>query len=417
MATYNKQNMSEFNDLLQATDDFILELFNEKLDPTFLYHNYTHSKRVYKSINEIIEDSQINVKDEQVLKLSALLHDTGYIVTRDGHEEEGIKIATEFLKSKKVDPEIIDGVVACIRATKFESTPKNELEKMIRDADASHLGKDYFEEASEFLRQEYIAQGIKTFSPSEWRDENIDLFINKHQYHSDYALEHWKPQKQKNLASLLKSKKKEKKKLKKEKLKAELKAKYKDASPERGIQTFYRTALRNHIKLSDIADTKANILLSVNAIIISLVLSNLLSKLDNNPYLVWPSAIFVVSSTITMVLAVIATRPNVTRGEFTKEDVKNKSVNLTFFGNFHRMELSQYQWAIEELLKDRDYVYSSLTKDLYFLGKVLDRKYRILRWTYTIFVIGIITSICAFGISFGLSEQTVAEVTTEIVQP
>jgi hypothetical protein len=67
------------------------------------------------------------------------------------------------------------------------------------------------------------------------------------------------------------------------------------------------------------------------------------------------------------------------------------------------MELEQYEWAIEELLKDRDYVYKSLTKDLYFLGKVLDRKYRILRWTYTIFVAGTLISIIAFAVSFYLS--------------
>ena len=215
---------------------------------------------------------------------------------------------------------------------------------------------------------------------------------------------------------MIKSRKKDKKKLKKEELKAQLKVKYKDASPDRGIQTFYRTALRNHIKLSDIADTKANILLSVNAIIISLTLANLFSKFDTNPYLIWPTAIFVVSSAVTMILAVIATRPNVTRGEFTKEDVMNKSVNLTFFGNFHKMELSQYQWAIDELLKDRNYIYSSLTKDLYFLGKVLDRKYRILRMTYTIFVLGTIISIIAFGVSFGVADLTVDQV-SDIVKP
>ena len=134
------------------------------------------------------------------------------------------------------------------------------------------------------------------------------------------------------------------------------------------------------------------------------MLSNLLSKLDNpsNDYLIIPTAIFVIFSAVTMILSVIATRPNVTRGEFTKEDVDNKSVNLAFFGNFHRMELQEYEWAMEELLKDRDYVYTALTKDLYFLGKVLDRKYRILRWTYTIFVTGTIISILAFAISFYL---------------
>ena len=394
-------------DIVKEADNFILHLFKDKLPNTFTYHNYTHSKRVFKSINEIIENSNLSDEETIILRLAALLHDTGYINTREGHEEESVKIATTFLKEHKVDNSIIKGVEDCIMATKFKDTPNGTLEEMIRDADASHFGKEYFTEASEFLRLELQLQGVSTFSPSEWREENITVLSKKHQFYSDFALKNWQAVKESNLAKLLKDKKKDKKTRKKEQMKAELKAKYKDASPERGIQTFYRTALRNHIKLSDIADTKANILLSVNAIIISLVLSNLLSKLDSNPFLVLPSAIFVVSSTITMVLAVLATRPNVTRGEFTKEDVENKSVNLTFFGNFHKMELSQYQWAIEELLKDRDYVYSSLTKDLYFLGKVLDRKYRILRWTYTIFVLGIIVSIISFAVSFAVFDATV----------
>jgi putative nucleotidyltransferase with HDIG domain len=405
------------SDIIEATDNFILHLFKEKLPNTFVYHNYTHSKRVYKSINEIIEHSQINVKDATILKLAALLHDTGYTVTREGHEEEGVKIAREFLKSQNVEEDIIEGVEKCILATKFKGTPKNKLEEIIRDADSSHFGKDYFNEASEFLRQEYKSQGVKKYSPREWRDENIKLLIEKHQYYSDYALKNWQKQKEDNLADLIKARKKDTKKLKKEDLKAQLKMKYKDASPDRGIQTFYRTALKNHIKLSDIADTKANILLSVNAIIISLTLANLFSKFDTNAYLIWPTAIFVISSATTMILAVIATRPNVTRGEFTKEDVLNKSVNLTFFGNFHKMELSEYQWAIDELLKDRDYIYSSMTKDLYFLGKVLDRKYRILRVTYTIFVIGTIISIIAFGVSFGVADLPLEEVTKQLVDP
>jgi putative nucleotidyltransferase with HDIG domain len=404
------------SDLIKATDDFILNLFKEKLPNTFTYHNYTHSKRVYKSINEIIENSEISVKDATILQLAALLHDTGYIETREGHEEVSAKIAREFLTSQDVAEETIAAVVKCILATKFKGTPEGPLEEMIRDADSSHFGKDYFTEASEFLRQEYKSQGIKDYSPKEWRTENIKVLIENHQFYSEYALKNWQKEKESNLASLIKKRKKDKSKLKNEEMKAQLKMKYKDASPDRGIQTFYRTALKNHIKLSDIADTKANILLSVNAIIISVILANLFSKFDTNPYLIIPTAVFVLSSATTMILAVIATRPNVTRGEFTKEDVINKSVNLTFFGNFHKMELSQYQWAIDELLKDRDYIYSSMTKDLYFLGKVLDRKYRILRVTYTIFVLGTILSILVFGISFGVADISVEDV-KQIVDP
>jgi predicted metal-dependent HD superfamily phosphohydrolase len=392
------------SELIAATEDFVLHLFKEKLDYTFLYHNYTHTNRVYRSINEIIEHTELSEEDILILKISALLHDTGYTVSTVEHETESVKIATSFLQSQQVTPERIERIAACIMATKFNTKPNNMLGELIRDADSSHFGKKYFLETSEFLRHEYKLQKLHNYSASEWRDINIKVLIEQHQFYSKYALETWQPKKEKHLAALLIEKKNDKKKLAVEKLKAKLKNEAKGDEPERGIQTFYRVALKNHIKLSDIADTKANILLSVNAIIISVVLANLLSKLDKNPFLVLPTAVFIVSSTITMILAVIATRPNVTSGQFTREDVKNKKVNLTFFGNFHKMKLSEFQWAIEELIKDKDYLYSSFTKDLYFLGKVLNRKYTILRITYTIFVIGIIVSILAFTISFNYSE-------------
>ncbi|WP_299396598.1 Pycsar system effector family protein [uncultured Gelidibacter sp.] len=403
-------------DIIKKTEDFVFQLFKKELPNTFLYHNFTHTKRVLKSTKEIIENSNISTEQSTILQLAALLHDTGYTKTREGHEEESVKIATEFLNEHQVDQNIIDAVNDCIMATKFKDAPQNELAKIIRDADASHFGKSYFNEASEFLRKELELQEVRTYSPSEWLEENIDVLSQRHQFYTDYALKSWQTQKEDNLADLIQTKKKEKKRHQKEKMKAELKAKAKDDSPERAIQSFYRTALRNHINLSDIADTKANILLSVNAIIISLMLSTLFAKFDNpaNQFLITPTIILMLSSIASMILSIIATRPNITSGEFTKEDVENRKVNLTFFGNFHKMKLEDFEWAINELLKDKDYVYSSLTKDLYFLGKVLDRKYRILRVTYTVFMIGMIVSVCAFAISFKFTPHAKLE---EVLKP
>ena len=232
------------------------------------------------------------------------------------------------------------------------------------------------------------------------------MFTTQHRYYTDYAIEHWKPKKDENLLKMLDEKKQEKKEKKKEKLKAKLK----EESPEKAIQSMYRITLKNHIKLSDIADTKANILLSVNAIIISVALSNLIPKLDKNTYLIIPTVIFVFFSIISMILSVLATRPNVTQGKFSKDDVKQKKVNLLFFGNFHKMSLSEFEWAINEMMLDKDYIYSSLTKDLYFLGVVLDRKYRILRITYTIFIVGIVLSAIAFVICFEVQQEVVETV-------
>jgi hypothetical protein len=253
-------------------------------------------------------------------------------------------------------------------------------------------------ETTEFFREELSLLGVANYTNRDWRNENIKMLGNEHKYYTEHAIKQWQKTKKKNLKKLKKERKAEKAIAKKE----DLKAKYKNESPDRGIQTLFRVTLKNHLTLSDIADTKANILLSVNAIIISLVLSNLITKLDNtsNSYLIYPTVIFIGFSVASMVLAVLATRPNVTSGEFTKKDVIDKKVNLLFFGNFHKMKLSDYEWAIKELVKDKEYIYSSLTKDLYFLGIVLNRKYKILRWTYTIFMFGIVVSVIAFAIAF-----------------
>jgi HD superfamily phosphodiesterase len=122
-----------------------------------------------------------------ILELTALLHDVGYTVCSENHEAESVKIAEAFLEKKDVDEKIISSVSECIMATKFDAEPTNKLEKIIRDADASHFGKKYFDEASEFLRKELELRGIKNYTPAEWRAENIKVLTEKHKYYTDYA--------------------------------------------------------------------------------------------------------------------------------------------------------------------------------------------------------------------------------------
>jgi predicted metal-dependent HD superfamily phosphohydrolase len=384
--------------ILKKTEVYVTNLLTNKLSKKYLYHNLRHTERVVKNAKEILDNSGVDYDTHEIILIAAWFHDTGFTQQFEGHEEIGCEIATKFLKKEGYDEEKIKMVNQCIRATKLYHVPQGFMEEAIRDADTSHLAKESYPETAEVLREELKLLGICEYTIPEWRNENIKMYTTGHQFYTDYAKTNWQKDKDKNLKKLIKARKKFKQVEKKEAIKASLKS----SSPERGVQTLYRVTLRNHLKLSDIADTKANILLSVNAIIISLALSNLIPKLDNpsNTYLLIPTIIFVLFSVVSMVLSVLATRPNVTRGEFTKEDVENKSVNLLFFGNFHKMKLKDFEWAISELINDKDYLYNSLTKDLYFLGKVLDRKYRILRLTYTIFMIGIITSVVAFAVAY-----------------
>ena len=385
-------------DIIKETEDYVISLLTNELDSNFLYHNIRHTQRVVKSTQELLNFYNLDVKDSEDLLLTAWLHDAGYTKSAKSHEKESCIIAREFLTSKNFSEERIKNVCDLIMATEKGYEPKNLKEEIIADADCSHLGKESYLETTEMLREELSLLGIADYSPSDWRNANIKMFQTENRFYTDFAIENWQEKKDINLSKLIKARKKMKKLEKKEKVKAQYKAQIKDKSPERGVQTMYRVTMRNHLKLSDIADTKANILLSVNAIIISLVLADLMPKLDSpsNKYLILPTALFMFFSVISMVLSIIATRPNITSGEFTKEDVKNKKVNLLFFGNFHKMKLEDYEWAIQELIKDQAYVYSSLTKDLYFLGLVLDRKYKLLRITYAIFMVGMIISVISF---------------------
>ncbi len=385
------------SDILEKTKKFVVELLSNDLSQDYLYHNLRHTQRVVKSTKELLNASSLPDEEKEALELAAWLHDTGYTKGSQDHETNSKKIAETFLAQEKYDPVMIAKVGACIMATARYEEPMTLPEEIIRDADSSHFAQKSYLETCELLREELSLLDIASYTHQEWLEANIKMFRTEHRFFTDYAKKNWQPGKDKNLRRLIKEKKSEKDIAKKE----ALKAKYKSESPDRSIQTLFRVTIKNHITLSDIADTKANILLSVNAIIISLAISNLIPKLDNpsNDYLIYPTFIFIVFSIISMVLAVLATRPNVTSGAFTKEDVAKKKVNLLFFGNFHKMKLPDYEWAINELIKDKDYIYSSLTKDLYFLGLVLNRKYKLLRWTYTIFMIGMVVSVIAFAIS------------------
>tara|TARA_R110002124_G_scaffold232439_1_gene397508 strand:- start:311 stop:1513 length:1203 start_codon:yes stop_codon:yes gene_type:complete len=397
--------------LIVEIEKYVNSLLSEKLHSNYLYHNLAHTQRVVENVKEISENLEVSVIDVENLEIAAWFHDVGFIESGENHEEKSVKIAVDFLKSHNLSEDRLQTITELILATKMNSVPKTILEKILRDADAAHLASKDFFNYNSLLRKEWELVLGKKYKNKEWIALNLSFFTQKHRYYTDYALKNWTKDKEKNLSKILKNQKKFKKDNKKFQQKEEALniKKNKSLVPERGVETMFRVALRNHITLSDIADTKANILLSVNAIIVSLALSSLLPKLDNpsNSHLFIPSIIFIIFTVISIVLSILATRPNVTEGKFTKEDVANKKVNLLFFGNFHQMKLEDFEWGIREMMQDRDYLYGSLTKDLYFLGLVLNRKYKLLRITYTVFMTGIIVSVLAFAFSFYFQEMVV----------
>jgi len=169
--------------------------------------------------------------------------------------------------------------------------------------------------------------------------------------------------------------------------------------PTRGIETLFRITSRNHVDFSSMADNKANIMISINSIMMSIVFSVLFNKFATDPNLIPPTIILSIVSTTTIIFAILATRPNLTSGVFTRDDIRKRRTNLLFFGNFYKMPLNDYEWGIKELMNDRDFLYGSMIRDIYYLGKVLGKKYLFLRISYTIFMFGLVISIIAFAIA------------------
>lgn len=165
----------------------------------------------------------------------------------------------------------------------------------------------------------------------------------------------------------------------------------------------FKTASRNHIDLSTLADNKANILLSVNALLITVVIPLSIRQLTINEfYLLPPLAILVVTSLVSMIFATQATRPIRMMGSTSAEQIKNRKSNLFFFGNFYKMDYPEFDQGMDFVINSEPALEDSMKRDLFFLGKSLGSKYNQLRLCYTVFLIGIILTVVAFFVSYVL---------------
>ena len=317
------------------------------LPEALVYHNLNHTAEVVKAAEKIGAHSNLSEAEMEIVLIAAWFHDTGFRDSFTEHEESSKKIAKEYLLGIAYPQEKIKQVVACINTTKPSAIPDGKLEKVISDADFAHMAKGSYFDKMLLLRQEYKNLGKDDDSDEAWNEKNMQ-FLKEHRYHTEYGKAVLAAKQSENIAKQAKILRKLVKKrdiwleqdldLDSDKLK-ELKKKLKkvEGRPDRGIETMFRLTSRNHLQLSSMADSKANILISVNAIIISVLIGGLIKTLDNHPHLIIPTYLLLSTNVITIIFAILATRPNVTKGKFTKKDIEEKKTNLLFFGNFHRM--------------------------------------------------------------------------------
>ncbi|HWB92889.1 MAG TPA: Pycsar system effector family protein [Puia sp.] len=400
----------EYTNTLEQAQHYVRSYFDSHVNEKLIYHNQKHTEKVVEAATQIAKHYQLNDTDLFTVVTAAWFHDIGYLAgDGKGHEERGARMAQSYLEGTGVERPVIEAICRCIIATQLPQRAVGLTEQIVCDADLYHLGTDEFPERNKLMRKEAEAMQGRKISKDEWRRSTI-RFLESHQYYTDYCRLLLNEKQQENLNRLrLRDPEKGGNALEgvlrehgvegQVEWTGQKEKKDRSKDPGRGIDTVFRITSNNNQRLSSQADSKAHILIQVNSIIISVLLSLLLRKIEDHTNLAIPATLLLAVNLLTIIFSILATRPHIPPGTFNKADLDEKKVNLLFFGNFYRMTLEEYADGMLMMMDDKDFLYGSLIRDVYFQGIALGKKYRWLRLSYNVFMYGLIASVLAFLIA------------------
>jgi hypothetical protein len=174
------------------------------------------------------------------------------------------------------------------------------------------------------------------------------------------------------------------------------KAAKKPPGSNRGIETMFRNIYRVQMDLTGLADNKANMMISINGIIISIIIAAVAPKLDSNPWLMIPTTLLLLGTMVSLVYSIQAARPRVSHQSITLGDLRHSEGNLLFFGNFAYLRESEFLEGMGELMGDREAIYEAMIRDIHGIGSVLNKKFHLLQKAYWVFMVALVAGVLAF---------------------
>ena len=394
-------NTSLTNDMISKAQEYVLDIFNQTNDTRLVYHNYQRTAEITEQVARIARGDGVNKEATEIAQLAAWFHATGYMSDYERPVERSVINAQNFLKSNNCPEEKSKKILTCIQSCKPGETPKSEDQYLLSDAIKGLSMTTHFFHHRPLLRLEWELMQNRQLPAIEWNQIQLQELLNT-KFYTDFGKKAYEPIIAQNI--LTQKNKVEKSKLTRYQMIDEKEGQlriFQDIEkrmPSGAIQTYFRANYRNHINLSAIADNKANIMISVNAILISVVISILSYRNipETNPMVLLPVVLFLCTGLISLIFAVLSIRPKVTSknvGQITTEEAKK---NIIFFGNFVTLKLEQYEEAMDAVFRDGELLYGNMVRDMYFLGKVLDKKYRFLTMSYNIFMVGFVATVITF---------------------
>ncbi|MCB0577959.1 MAG: HD domain-containing protein [Phaeodactylibacter sp.] len=383
--------------LLQDARKYVYDYLAEHLPAAYVFHDYDHAEEVAEMSALLAKKAGLPQEEAILLQLAAWFHDVGYSSGVQGHEERSADVARRFLEEKGIREERIQYVQQLIRSTRHDNIPDTVPEKLLHDANYSFLGRKRFDRRGQLLRLEEERVSGERYGLLEWNRKLLDLQMST-KFHTIWGQEEFSKRRNKNIAS-------HKENLIKARKTTIRKKTGKDFG--RGVDTIYRVTLRNHINLSSIADGKANMIISINTLVLSILItaasagfSLSQAAIGENLKFAIPVITLMLTSLTAISFAVFSAMPKVSGQQFTEEDVRQHRVSLLYFGNFLKIPKDEFVDYLRGLKEDQEVLYDDLSRDLYNLGQVLQKKYRLLTYAYRVFVGGLALSFIAFLTAF-----------------
>lgn len=380
--------------ILTNAASYVRHWYQREMPNAFVFHNFHHTQEVVNAVQKLAQREKLPAGEAEAISLAAWFQYAGLAIDEENFRTHSAQIADVFLRKEAYDQNLREQVIDLIRKG---DQPASLSEQILYDATHLYLaGKDFFTR-TKLLRVEREELSGRPFTEKAWADYLLNLLLH-HNYYTPWVQNKYGRRKLDHLASQ-----------KKKGLKAREKTLKKKTGKYigRGVDTLYRTGFRNHINLSQIADGKANMMISINTIVLSILIAVSgagLSSVDNfflkDFYYILPVIMLIVSSLIALIFAVFSAKPTITANKLQKASSLPPDVSMLYFGNFLQMGKEDFVEYLDRLKTDQNRLYDDLARDLYNLGLVLQKKYRLLSISYNIFVGGLVFSVVAFLIVY-----------------
>lgn len=378
--------------LLQA-EDYIASLYAEQKNKGLYYHSFEYCRNFAHLVKEAANDLQLDEKTANTATLAAWFYVVGMLFDYQNFRLESHRLLKDYLLALDIDPKDIPS--KNIFTTQEPSNiSQHNITDLLKDVQiilragfvypfhetlyqAEVSEKMNIKISSAELKSSFLSEMLANPFATSWAVKNYSQAMNQTLIDQ---LDNAKSAEIHNSPSI------------------EIKQKKSNNRSNIAAYNFFRIGFRNHIELSSMADNRSHIMISVNSIMMGIMISfvSYQNLSSTNPTLLFPVVVFIITSMTSLIFAILAAKPRVWKSKSDNDGPEVTITHMASYSNFTKQSLDAYETKLETVLEDPQLMRTSLKKDLYFLGKILELKNRYLSFSYNIFMFGFLASMILF---------------------